>query len=72
MISHGEKCGLCRGNMSAPKPVTEGPRAGQTRTFCIKCGHIQYHAAPEPPPQEPEPDVELELDSGMDPEPEQY
>lgn len=55
MISHGEKCRHCRGNMSAPKPVTEGPRAGQTRTFCIKCGHIQYHVAPLPrPPEEPE------------------
>ena len=46
MISHGAKCSHCRGNMSAPKPVTEGPRVGQTRTFCIKCGHIHYDPAP--------------------------
>ena len=47
MISHGDKCRKCRGNMSAPKPVTDGPRAGWTRTFCIKCGHIEFHAAPK-------------------------
>ena len=41
--------------MSAPKPVTEGPRAGQTRTFCIKCGHIQYHPAPMVKQPEAEP-----------------
>ena len=55
MISHGEKCRHCRGNMSAPKPVTDGPRAGQTRTFCIKCGHIEYHPAPVAKEPETEP-----------------
>ena len=41
--------------MSAPKPVTEGPRAGQTRTFCIKCGHLEFHAAPVAREPEEEP-----------------
>ena len=57
MISHGVKCSHCRGNMSASKPVTEGPRAGQTRTFCIKCGHIEYQAAPAARPPEEETDA---------------
>ncbi len=54
MISHGLKCKMCNGKMTAPKPVLEGPKAGQMRTFCTKCGHIQYLAAtdaPQPPPQ---------------------
>jgi ribosomal protein L37E len=51
MIFHGEKCRHCGGKMSAPKPVPEGPRAGQTRTFCTKCGHMEYHL-PQPPPAE--------------------
>ena len=57
MISHGAKCSHCRGNMSAPKPVTEGPRAGQMRIFCIKCGHIEYQAAPAARPSEKEADA---------------
>lgn len=37
--------------MSAPKPVIEGPKKGQMRRFCVKCGHMEYEpakAAPEP------------------------
>ena len=43
MIFHGEKCRHCGANMTQPKPVLEGPRKGQTRTICVKCGHIDYH-----------------------------
>ena len=43
MIFHGEKCRHCGANMTEPKPVLEGPRKGQTRTICVKCGHIDYH-----------------------------
>ena len=60
MISHGEKCRKCRGNMSVPKPVTDGPRAGWTRTFCVQCGHIEFHPAPvvrEPEEELPDPDA---------------
>ena len=46
MISHGDNCRKCRGKMSAPKPVPDGPKAGWTRTFCVKCGHIEFHPAP--------------------------
>ncbi len=55
MISHGDKCRKCRGNMSAPKPVTEGPKAGWTRAFCVKCGHIEFHPAPQARQSEGEP-----------------
>jgi hypothetical protein len=40
--------------MSLPKPVTEGPRKGNTRTICMKCAHIEYH----PPRHRPEPEPE--------------
>jgi len=46
MISHGKKCPHCGGNMSLPKPVTDGPKKGQTRIFCVKCGHLEFQ-----PPQ---------------------
>jgi hypothetical protein len=28
--------------MTAPKPITDGPRKGQTRIICVKCGYIDY------------------------------
>jgi hypothetical protein len=43
MVFHGEKCRHCRSNMSEPKLVNEGPKKGWTRTFCINCGHIEFH-----------------------------
>lgn len=46
MINHGEKCRLCNGHMSEPKLVNEGPKKGQTRTICSKCGHIIYLQGP--------------------------
>jgi hypothetical protein len=46
MISHGEKCSHCNGHVSDPKPVPEGPRKGQMRTICTKCGHIHYLQSP--------------------------
>ena len=54
MISHGENCCKCRGKMSAPKPVTEGPKAGWTRVFCVKCGHLEFLPAPVTPQPEEE------------------
>jgi hypothetical protein len=42
MISHGDNCSHCRGKMSSPKPIVDGPRAGQLRVFCTKCGHIEF------------------------------
>ena len=37
--------------MSLAKPVTEGPKKGQTRKYCTKCGHIKYlPAIPQPQP----------------------
>ena len=38
-----------------PKPVTDGPKAGWTRTFCGKCGHLEFH----PVPTAGEPEEEL-------------
>jgi len=46
MINHGEKCSHCNGHVSEPKPVPEGPRKGQMRTICTKCGHIHYLQSP--------------------------
>ena len=48
MIFHGAKCRHCGSNMTEPKPITEGPRKGGTRTICIKCGHIEYQAGLPP------------------------
>ncbi len=42
MVFHGEKCRHCRGNMSEPKVVNEGPKRGMMRTYCISCGHIEH------------------------------
>jgi hypothetical protein len=42
--------------MSAPKPVLDGPRAGQMRIFCVKCGHIEFQLADgSPAPRGPQP-----------------
>jgi RNase P subunit RPR2 len=49
MINHGEKCKHCDGPLTEPKPVSEGPRKGQTQAVCSKCGHINYlSASPQP------------------------
>ncbi len=48
MISHGDNCRHCHGKMSAPKPVLDGPRMGQSKRFCTKCGHIEYDRSPAP------------------------
>jgi len=29
--------------MSEPKPVLDGPKKGWTRTYCISCGHQEFH-----------------------------
>ena len=47
MIFHGEKCRHCSGKMSQRKPVLDGPRKGLTRSFCTKCGHIEFHQPAE-------------------------
>ncbi len=47
MLYHGEKCRHCRGNMSQPKLITDGPRKGGYRTICINCGHFEYKDAPQ-------------------------
>jgi len=44
MVYHGAKCRHCRANMSEPKLVTEGPKKGFYRTYCINCGHIEFEA----------------------------
>lgn len=60
MLFHGETCRHCGANMSEPKPVPEGPRKGQTRTICVRCGHMEYQGTssatvarpmPSPPPE---------------------
>jgi hypothetical protein len=50
------KCRHCGGHMTQPKPVTEGPKKGQMRIACFKCGHIEYIAADVPQqPRQPRP-----------------
>jgi len=52
MISnHGDKCGVCGGNLSVAKPVLMGPKKGQMQRICSKCGHIKYTGAPAPATQ---------------------
>ena len=60
MLFHGERCRHCGGNMSQPKLITDGPKRGGSRTICMKCGHIEYHAGQDmlspsqrPPPPQP-------------------
>ena len=43
-FGHHEKCRHCSGKMTEQKPVTEGPRVGQLKSICLKCGHTEYHA----------------------------
>jgi hypothetical protein len=31
--------------MTVPRPVTTGPRTGQTKQVCFKCGHTEYYGA---------------------------
>jgi hypothetical protein len=38
-----EKCRHCAGKMTEQKPVTSGPRMGQMKSICLKCGHTEYH-----------------------------
>ena len=38
-----EKCRHCGGKMTEQKPVTTGPRMGQMKSICLKCGHTEYH-----------------------------
>ncbi len=47
MIYHGEKCSHCRGNMTEPKLILDGPRKGGYRTICVNCGHFEYKDAPQ-------------------------
>ena len=47
MLFHGEKCRHCRGNMTEPKLIPDGPRKGGYRTICVSCGHIEYQNAPQ-------------------------
>jgi hypothetical protein len=37
-----DQCRHCGGRLTAPKEIIEGPRAGQTRRSCFKCGHTEY------------------------------
>jgi hypothetical protein len=39
------KCRHCGGKMTTPKPITEGPRKGQSKQICFKCGHTEYFGA---------------------------
>lgn len=43
-FGHHEKCRHCGGKMTEQKPVDSGPRLGQTKSICLKCGHTEYHA----------------------------
>jgi hypothetical protein len=52
MLTHGERCRHCGGEMSAAKQVVDGPKKGQTRKYCLKCGHIEFLAQPGSPPQQ--------------------
>ncbi len=45
MNNHGKICKHCGASMSGPKPISTGPRKGQTQTVCTKCGHTDYLAA---------------------------
>jgi hypothetical protein len=39
--------------MTPPKPTADGPRKGQMRMACFKCGHIEYlpQQGQQPPSQ---------------------
>ena len=42
MNNHNNNCMHCGARVGEPKPVRDGPRKGQTRTICTKCGHINF------------------------------
>ena len=42
-FGHREKCRHCGGKMTDQKQVTSGPRMGQMKSICLKCGHTEYH-----------------------------
>ena len=42
-FGHHEKCRHCGGKMTGQKPVDAGPRHGQMKSICLKCGHTEYH-----------------------------
>src|SRR4051812_771445 len=43
-FSHREKCRHCGGKMTEQRSVVTGPRQGQMKSICLKCGHTEYHA----------------------------
>ena len=45
MNNHGKICKHCSASMSEPKPISTGPRKGQTQAVCTKCGHADYLGA---------------------------
>ncbi len=45
---HEDTCRHCSGKMSPPKVVLDGPKKGQTRKYCLKCGHIEFVAQTDP------------------------
>ena len=44
MSNQREKCKHCGAPVSEPKPISTGPRRGQTQVVCTQCGHIEYLA----------------------------
>lgn len=42
MSNQREKCKHCGAPVSEPKPISTGPRKGQTQVVCTQCGHIEY------------------------------
>jgi hypothetical protein len=54
IIKDGDKCHLCSGKMSKAKPITDGPKKGQNRKYCLQCGHIVILGAIMAEPEQPE------------------
>lgn len=44
MNTDGQKCHVCRGKLSKPKPVLDGPQKGKMRIVCMSCGHMSFVA----------------------------
>lgn len=42
MITDGQRCHVCRGKMSKPKVVPDGPEKGRSRIYCLNCGYMVY------------------------------
>ena len=42
-FAHREKCRHCGGKMTEQKRIDAGPRQGQMKSICLKCGHTEYH-----------------------------